>query len=488
MINQYSLDAVTNAMRVLGQHRARLSPVKGSAIETLNYATNKQTVLDTDINDEQFFETFQASTCTPRPTSEGAGYLDSDSPAAGVLNIDDHEGTLHDLLAMNVDRCDRLTSFARNNMQGLVTRILKNFQPMEEKEITEGWSIQPITVEPLLVDPLVTGLMDKLGDYTRFPMYIEPVDGVLVPAGLELPVTGSATYDNLVTKLLNELSMSPAAALDELFHGDATSPLATSAFTQVRKRILQLLLVAYYVDKPWEDSGLRLVVWQTKLTESMQQIVGWLKRYSAAVVTDAASGIIIRDYAAKDRVVYILDAVLNDYVARGGAPEAIYGLIYLREDGNNSVLGTVDSVLEHQAKLLEAWSQHAVIRRQENRNDWRTINARALKDAVRTAVYSEETTDADLLLGEGRTRDSVVKGTFERIDIYFRAVSEDADLTSLVIQLVGEMCQETLGAELLMRIHTGMRQGGNPEEIATDWMIDYLLDWALEDIDVQFES
>lgn len=67
MINQYSLDAVTNAMRVLGQHRARLSPVKGSAIETLNYATNKQTVLDTDINDEQFFETFQASTCTPRP-------------------------------------------------------------------------------------------------------------------------------------------------------------------------------------------------------------------------------------------------------------------------------------------------------------------------------------------------------------------------------------------------------------------------------------
>lgn len=488
MINQYSLDAVTNAMRVLTENRARLSPVHGSAIETLNYATNKLVVLDAKINDEQFYEQFQASTCAPRPMSEGAGYVDLDGVSAGVLNIDDHEGTLHDLLAMNVDRCDRLASFARNNMQGLVTRILKNFQPMEEKEITESWSIQPITVEPLLVDPLVTNLMDRLGDYTRFPMYIEAVDGVVVPAGLELPVTGSATYDNLVTKLLNELGISPAAALEEIFRGDSTSPLATRAFELVRRRVLQLLLVAYYVDKPWEDSGLRLVVWQTKLTEAMQQIVGWLKRYSAAVVSDASSGIIIRDYTAKERVVYILEAVLDDYVARGGAPEAIYGLIYLREDGNVSVQGTVDAVLENQPKLLEAWSQHAVVRRQENRSDWRNINSRALKDAVRTAIYSEETLDADIMIGEGRTRDSVAKSTFERIDVFFRAVSEDADLAGLVIQLVGEMCQEPLGGELLLRIHTGMRRGGNPEEIATDWMIDYLLDWALDDIDVQFES
>lgn len=487
MINQYSLDATTNVMRVLGQNRARLSPVKGSAVETLNSATNQQVVLDTNINDEVFYENFQASTCTPRPTAEGSGYLNAEDPSAGVLNIDDHEGTLHDLIAINVDRCDKLTSFARNNMQGLVARILKNFQPVEEQAVTESWSIHPIVVDPLLVDPLVTSIMDKMGDYTRFPMYIEAVDELLVPAGLELPVTGSATYDNLVTKLSNELGLSPAAALEEVFRGDSTSPQATRAFELVRKRVLQVLLLAYYVDKPWEDSGLRLVVWQTKLTAALQQVVAWIKRYSATIVADASTGIIIRDYTANDRVVYVLEAVLDEYVKRGGAPEAIYGLIYMREDGNASVYGTIESVLENQPKLLEAWSQHAVIRRQENRADWRNINSRALKDAVRTAVFSEETSDSDIMIGEGRTRDTVVKSTFERIDVYFRAVAEDADLTALVIQLVGDMCQEQLGAELLLRIHNGMRQGGDPEAIATDWMVDYLLDWALDEVDVVFE-
>lgn len=488
MINQFSLDASTNAMRVLSSTNGRLKPVKGSAIGVLNEAVNPRLLLDSSITDEAFFDGFQASTAAPRPAGEGSGYLNQGQGAVDILSIDDHEGTLHDLAATLAGTGEALLSFSRNTMQGMVSRILKNFNPTPEAAAVESWSIQPLQADPLLVDPLVATLLDALPDYARIPQTIEAVSEMAVPAGLACPATGSASYDSLVTRLLGELGMTPTQVMETIRQGDAASPLATKAFEIVKLRVLQLLLLAYYHENPWGDSGMDAVRWEYRTRDAMHQVIAWIKRYIVAMVTDADTSLLIRSYDPVKREVYILDAVLNDYLGRGGAVEAIYGLIYLREDGNSRIMGTVDSVIEHQPELLTAWDRHGVIRRQENRDDWRTINSRALKDAAQTAIFSEETTDADLALGEGRTRNSVAKACYETIDIYFRAAGESADLTEFVIRLVGDMSQEDNGAALLTHIHRAVAGGINPEQAATDWMVDFMLNGLLNEVDVEFQS
>ena len=475
-------------MRVLASTNGRLNPVKGSAIGVLNEAVNPRLLLDTSISDEAFFEGFQASTAAPRPASEGAGYLNQGEGAVGILSIDDHEGTLHDLAQTLVSTGEALLSFSRNTMQGMVTRILKNFNPVAEAAAVESWSIQPLQADPLLLDPLVATLLDALPDHTRIPQVIDAVSEMMVPAGLECPATGSASFDGLVNRLLSELGMTPTQVMDTIRQGDSASPLATKAFENVKLRVVQLLLLAYYHEHPWGDSGMDMVRWEYRTRDAMHQVIAWIKRYITAMVTDADTGLLIRSYDPVKREVYILDGVLNEYLNRGGAAEAIYGLIYLREDGNSRIIGTVDSVLEHQAELLTAWDRHGIIRRQENRDDWRTINSRALKDAAQTAIFSEETADGDLALGEGRTRNSVAKACYETIDIYFRAAGEGADLTEFVIRLVGDLTQEDNGAALLTYIHRAVAAETNPEQAATDWMVDFMLNGLLNEVDVEFKS
>lgn len=488
MINQYSLDAVTNAMRLLTTSSARLNPVKGSAVDVLNSATNAHLVYDTNISDENFFAQFQASTGVPRPAAEGAGYINGENTGVGILNIDDHEATLHDLRVTYERQAEGLLSFARNNMQGMLNRVLKNFNPVEEAELTETWTIVPIVPDPLLLDPLVETLLGTIKDTSNIPHYIEPIKGLSVPEGLPLPETGSASCNNLMSRLLKELGETPSGIMAGLVRGDAVSPVAPRSYELVRRRVLELLLVAYFHDHPWEDSGLRMAEWEYKTRDCLNQIVAWIKRFIDGLVTDASTGLLIRNYEIKTRTVFIIDSVLNDYVQRGGVAEAIYGLIYLREDGDSRFIGTVDNVLEEQAKLLESWDRHAVIRRKENRDDWRAVNSRALKDAFRVAISSEETTDDDLRIGEGRTRDNVMREVFERIDIFIRAVAQDVDLTAFVIELIGLAFVEPIGAKLLERIHQVKVAGGNAEEAATDWMIDYILDGLLDEVDIEFQS
>ena len=488
MINQHSLDAITNVMRLLTSNSARLNPVKGSAIDMLNVATNSHLVYNTNISDEEFFAGFQASTGLPRPAAEGAGYLDGEGSGIGILNIDDHEATLHDLRVTYEQQCEGLLSFARNNMQGMLNRVLKNFNPVEEAELTESWTIVPIVPEPLLVEPLVETLLAGIKDISSIPQYIEPIAGLVVPDGLPLPETGSASYNGLVTKLLKELGETPTGILSGLARGDAVSPAAPRSFELVRRRVLELLLVAYFHDHPWEGSGLRLVEWEYKTRNCLNQIIAWIKRFIEVLITDASTGLLIRAYEVSTRTVFIIDSVLEDYVKRGGVSEAIYGLIYLREDGDSRFSGSVDNVLAEQAKLLESWNRHAVIRRKENRDDWRAINSRALKDAFQVAISSEETTDEDLRLGEGRTRNTVLRAVCERIDVFIRAVAEDIDLTSFVIELIGEAFAEPVGARLLSRIHQVKVAGGNADEAATDWMMDYVLDGLLDEVDIEFQS
>jgi hypothetical protein len=488
MINQHSLDAITNAMRLLSTSGARLNPVKGSAIDMLNIATNAHLVYNTNINDEEFFAGFQASTGLPRPASEGAGYLDGENTGVGILNIDDHEATLHDLRKTYERLTEGLLSFSRNNMQSMLNRVLKNFNPVEEAELTESWTIVPLVPEKLLIEPLVETLLAGLTDLTGVPQYIEPIQGLNVPEGLPLPETGSASYNGMVTQLLKELGETPSGVLAGLARGDAVSPAAPRAYELVRRRVLELLLIAYFHDHPWEGSGLRLIEWEYKTRNCMHQIIAWIKRYIECLLVDASTGLIIRSYDVPTRTVFIIDTVLEDYVQRGGVAEAIYGLIYLREDGDSRFSGSVENVLAEQAKLLESWERHAIIRRKENRDDWRTINSRALKDAFRVAISSEETSDEDLRLGEGRTRDTVMRDLFQRIDIFVRAVAQDVDLTSFVIELIGDAFVEPVGAKLLERIHQVKLAGGNAEEAATDWMIDYVLDGLLDEVDIDFQA
>ena len=55
MISLYSLNAVTNAMKLCKQHNIQLGTEVDSPVDLLNRAVDPSRVFDTTITDEQFF-------------------------------------------------------------------------------------------------------------------------------------------------------------------------------------------------------------------------------------------------------------------------------------------------------------------------------------------------------------------------------------------------------------------------------------------------
>lgn len=483
MINNYSLDSTVNVMRLLKTNGLRLNANPQTPVGLLNSATNTSLITQSGITDEEFFAQFAASTANPIPVTEGGGLYNPDSAAMGILEIDDYEATLVDLRNLMIQRTQGLSAFARGPMQSLVDRILKGFQPQEEGEVRETWNIVPIKPDPLLVNDYVTAILNTVADHSRAPVVPSPISGLRAPSGATAPKTGSASFDNLVAELMTRLGVTVKEIMEETIRGDGINPKAITAHEVVPKRVLQLLLLAYYRDKPWEDSGVNLVVWETIFNNAIYDYTAWLKRYSVSYLEDVSTGLLLWGYNTAQRTVYVLDPVLEDFFRSGGTAEAIYGLIYAREDGEINIIATVPNVLENQGRLVEIWEARSLVRRQESRDNWRDINQRALKSAVAAAL---EITDAEELgLNSSRSLLNVRNEVFDAVDALFKRVgNEDLDLTAEVITLAGLAMNEALGADMLLHVHRAIREGGKPEDAALDWTAEYILSYLLDGVDV----
>ncbi|EJT5727005.1 hypothetical protein N3M33_004887, partial [Escherichia coli] len=257
MINLYSLNAVTNAMKLAKQHQIRLEADVDSPVGLLTKATTQQSVFDTQITDEEFFQSLPDITAlkTPQAGTGEASVIADTAAGPETLNVEDHEPTLFELKRMAIQRCQGMLDFARNVIQPFVQLVIQNNQGIENQAVSEEWALVPAGMDPALNSPVVQALIDSvenpLGNGTTHPAV-----KANVPADIELPETGSKAYDDLVKELLNALGWNINEAVRNMLEGNMLSPVSDQAPHNLKRNILFMLLSGYYLEMPWKDSGL----------------------------------------------------------------------------------------------------------------------------------------------------------------------------------------------------------------------------------------
>lgn len=478
MINLYSLNAVTNAMKLAKQHQVRLEADVDSPVGLLTKATTQQSVFDTQITDEEFFQSLPDITAlkTPQAGTGEASVIADTAAGPETLNVEDHEPTLFELKRMAIQRCQGMLDFARNVIQPFVQLVIQNNQGIENQAVSEEWALVPAGMDPALNSPVVQALIDSvenpLGNGTTHPAV-----KANVPADIELPETGSKAYDDLVKELLNALGWNINEAVRNMLEGNMLSPVSDQAPHNLKRNILFMLLSGYYLEMPWKDSGLNSGQWKAQMLPLHYSYIGWVYAYTQNIVTRIKTGNIVFGYDNVEKKVYICQEVMDDYLEKGGSVEALLGAIYQLDEGDTNVSTRVASLLEKQKDYIAAWGHRSAIQRAKLDNSWVTRNRQSLKQAFNVAI---DATDPELFWrgrdGQVATPEFVKKSTASFIDSFF--TTDTTDITEFVIKVSAtEVFGEYELSKLMLDIHRGMIANRQPDEVATDWMINYVLDW-----------
>ncbi|ECD7026770.1 hypothetical protein CGY83_16590 [Salmonella enterica subsp. enterica serovar Enteritidis] len=478
MINLYSLNAVTNAMKLAKQHQIRLDADVDSPVGLLTKATTQQSVFDTQITDEEFFQSLPDITAlkTPQSGTGEASVIADTAAGPETLNVEDHEPTLFELKRMAIQRCQGMLDFARNVIQPFVQLVIQNNQGIENQAVSEEWALVPAGMDPALNSPVVQALIDSvenpLGNGTTHPAV-----KANVPADIELPETGSKAYDDLVKELLNALGWNINEAVRNMLEGNMLSPVSDQAPHNLKRNILFMLLSGYYLEMPWKDSGLNSGQWKAQMLPLHYSYIGWVYAYTQNIVTRIKTGNIVFGYDNVEKKVYICQEVMDDYLEKGGSVEALLGAIYQLDEGDTNVSTRVASLLEKQKDYIAAWGHRSAIQRAKLDNSWVTRNRQSLKQAFNVAI---DATDPELFWrgqdGQVATPEFVKKSTASFIDSFF--TTDTTDITEFVIKVSAtEVFGEYELSKLMLDIHRGMIANRQPDEVATDWMINYVLDW-----------
>lgn len=478
MINLYSPNAVTNAMKLAKQHQIRLDADVDSPVGLLTKATTQQSVFDTQITDEEFFQSLPDITAlkTPQAGTGEASVIADTAAGPETLNVEDHEPTLFELKRMAIQRCQGMLDFARNVIQPFVQLVIQNNQGIENQAVSEEWALVPAGMDPALNSPVVQALIDSvenpLGNGTTHPAV-----KANVPADIELPETGSKAYDDLVKELLNALGWSINEAVRTMLEGNMLSPVSDQAPHNLKRNILFMLLSGYYLEMPWKDSGLNSGQWKAQMLPLHYSYIGWVYAYTQNIVTRIKTGNIVFGYDNVEKKVYICQEVMDDYLEKGGSVEALLGAIYQLDEGDTNVSTRVASLLEKQKDYIAAWGHRSAIQRAKLDNSWVTRNRQSLKQAFNVAI---DATDPELFWrgqdGQVATPEFVKKSTASFIDSFF--TTDTTDITEFVIKVSAtEVFGEYELSKLMLDIHRGMIANRQPDEVATDWMINYVLDW-----------
>lgn len=478
MINLYSLNAVTNAMKLAKQHQIRLDADVDSPVGLLTKATTQQSVFDTQITDEEFFQSLPDITAlkTPQAGTGEASVIADTAAGPETLNVEDHEPTLFELKRMAIQRCQGMLDFARNVIQPFVQLVIQNNQGIENQAVSEEWALVPAGMDPALNSPVVQALIDSvenpLGNGTTHPAV-----KANVPADIELPETGSKAYDDLVKELLNALGWSINEAVRTMLEGNMLSPVSDQAPHNLKRNILFMLLSGYYLEMPWKDSGLNSGQWKAQMLPLHYSYIGWVYAYTQNIVTRIKTGNIVFGYDNVEKKVYICQEVMDDYLEKGGSVEALLGAIYQLDEGDTNVSTRVASLLEKQKDYIAAWSHRSAIQRAKLDSNWVTRNRQSLKQAFNVAI---DATDPELFWrgedGQVATPEYIKRSTASFIDEFF--TTDTTDITEFVIKVSAtEVFGEYELSKLMLDIHRGMIANRQPDEVATDWMINYVLDW-----------
>jgi len=480
VINQYSLNAATNAMLLAKQAGLNINADEGSPVSLLNKATPDASVYDSSITDEQFYQGLADATKARKPaigTGEESVVVDT-AAGAEMLRVDDHEPTLFDLKNMAVQRVNGLVDFARNVVQPFVDDVLKNMDVRPVQDTSEDWSLEPVSMEASIDDPLVNALIASVAKPTAFD-FSRDVAGINIPEGVQPPESGSRALDDLVARLLNEKGWNISEALGHMVEAFNVSPASPEAPQFAKDQVLFMLLSSYYVDNPWEGSGVSVAKWENILNSIFYSTVSWTYLFAQNIVERAHSGQVVYSFSRADKKVYVCQEAFDKYCEDGGTTEALLGAIYAGDEGDTKASTLGGSIIERLPYYTQVWERRSTVSRMKEDTDWLSANRQALKSAFAVALgNADPETFGRNLSDDLFTPEEIRRGVFSSIDYRFNR--DSTDITAFVINVAAaEVFGEYDVANLLTAIHEGMIKNESPAEVASEWAANFVIEWLL---------
>lgn len=474
MINKYTLNAISNAMRVVKLHNVTLNVEDTSPVGLLNLAVDPQGIYNHSITDEEFYGRLEAITAAKQPekgTGEQTVFVDSElSPVA--LSIDDHEVTLHDLKQMAINRCWGMLDFSRNVMQPFVQDVMKNMVISDHHGVVEDWTIVPVPLDSCLKEPIVDAIINAVKNPTGNGFTHETF-AVSVPDTLAMPETGSRNYDTLLRKLVEESGLSFVGVVKDMLGESIISPAAGDAYKEVKRKVLHLLLAAHYIENPWQDSGLSSFSWESTFNKLFYTLVGWVYSYISEYAVNVEVGRIVIASSAMDKTVTVCQEAFDNFISSGGCPECLFGAIYESEEGATSSL-LASGLLKDQVRYVEAWKRRSEITAISETTNWLVKNRDAMKKAVCVAIDNLE---PGYYKNVHASADKAKEQCCNHINVALN--SDTDDLTRVAIACAGVLFKEYQCEMLTRSVHAAMLENRDPGEAAREWIIEYVLDWIL---------
>ena len=482
MISEVTFNAIAGAAEKLKTMSVGLSVEQNTAMSMLSDSANTPLIGMTSITDAEFYMQFPDSLNRDSITGSTEPYelMLQDGEKVIMPTVGDHEIVMQALSKMGRQRTGELRDYSRNIVQPFVSTIVDGYAEPNPSELAEQWCIVDVAIHPAYLNPLVESLLGQFGDIRNWEISTGDLT-VKVPTDLQIPSTGRASFDDLISGLLTSMSMSPSDALIKLFSDGTENPYGPDSWIKAPLHLAQWLLINYYESSPWDDSGLSGLSWETFCTQYKDALTGWIHNYVRNMSELIDSNTLVMGTNFERREIFVVTDVYRDFITKhAGTVETIYGAMYLLEDGvalNNYML---DTFVSRAAECEQAWARQVSIVENQLNSNWVVSAREHMKASFNEALDSLD----DGILPDDVSKSTVGKKCNVLIDERLDRFSME-DPTLLIIGIVGDAVFDyTDCGWMLSEIHKRMCLGMDGSEAATQVAIDYTVSWTLSSIRV----
>lgn len=480
MINVYSFNAITQAMDLAKANNLKIVTCQDSPVDLLNRAASGPSLLNAAITDEEFIHRLPDELKIGAVLGEAkeVAYV-KDGGHASLVPISEHEMTLRELVKMATARLSGLLDFSRNVAQPFVRSVIEQINEPAVAEVQEEWSLVPVALDSIFDAPVVQGLLKSVPNLSVASYEYDALEGLKVPDNLPVPVTGSKAYDDLIVILLNDLKTTPTELMTKAIVGGGVNPYRPESWRYVKEHVATMLLAAFYVENPWEGSGVTSTKWDVYLPRVSVANIAWLMAYLNQLNEKVKAGQTVLSIDGDAMNVYVCQEVFSAYIEQGGCAEALLGAVYTQESEDAGPVSTnIAYLLEQQNELVAAWSRRSAVTKAAMDTDWVNAHRTNLKNSFYQQIGAAEAGHL------GFAPDVARKQCSESIDKCFGR--QTADITEFAIEVAARdvFGDESVG-RILKAIHRGMKDGVEPDVAARDELVEYVLDWVLGSLYVE---
>lgn len=455
MISEFTLKAIGPIALSLKAANKRIDVEKNSPVEILNRASATPLFNDRGITDTEFFERFPLSLKRDVVTgdTEVVEYSIDGKPFKDIP-VAQHETTLAEVKRELADCLLDLESFCRGVVHPAIQAIFERFEDPQYAQSKELWSLVPIP-EPTYLDSAVFETIISRIPSGELDKSVRSVMPKHFPENLEIAKTGHSVFDKTINELMTTLNVTPYEIMRGAWTMDFGHPSNPQAWEKLPRVALTLLMLIYFKDNPWEESGLALSSWNDTFETQVIMKGQWIRGYLEATKWRVDNGLLIAGYDMSKRLVFLHSNVWDEYIKQGGVVESLHGALCRCEEVQEYEI-TSQSLIDDEHVNIRTWESFHAVKEASNTVEWLNETRQRLLDAVCEWIDS---VDDDSIFPTDTWR----KNARANVRDYIQATLQVADLkdaTSYLIDLLFHtVFTHVDGRQYMQDIHSLVKEG-----------------------------